>query len=73
MIPTTTVRDWKHPLHLEAALYCDSVKDRVSKWLFERLASDEEHHIDFLETQITLIKTLGAQLYAQKHVGGLEG
>ena len=33
---------------------------------------DEEHHIDFLETQLDLIKRIGLELYTQKHVGGLE-
>lgn len=60
-------------LYLEAAKYCDSVNDRVSKNLFEELAADEEGHIDFLETQLELIKQVGLQLYAQKHIGGLEG
>ncbi|GGK49880.1 bacterioferritin [Salinarimonas ramus] len=60
-------------LYLEAAQYCDSVNDRVSKNLFEELAADEEGHIDFLETQLELIKQVGLQLYAQKHIGGLEG
>ncbi|MDB5544494.1 MAG: bfr [Hyphomicrobiales bacterium] len=60
-------------LYLEAAAYCDSVNDRVSKLLFEDLAKDEEHHIDFLETQMELIKQVGVQLYAQKHIGSLEG
>ena len=59
-------------LYLEAAQYCLSVNDRVSQNLFEELLSDEEKHIDFLETQLTLIEQLGVQLYAQKHVGGLE-
>ncbi|MDB5642934.1 MAG: bfr [Hyphomicrobiales bacterium] len=59
-------------LYLEAASYCDSVNDRVSKILFEELAKDEEHHIDFLETQMELVKQVGVQLYAQKHIGGLE-
>lgn len=59
-------------LYLEAAAYCDQVNDRVSKRLFEDLAHDEEDHIDFLETQIELIKQVGVQLYAQKHIGGLE-
>jgi bacterioferritin len=59
-------------LYLEAAKYCDSVNDRVSKLLFEELASDEEGHIDFLETQLELIEQVGVQLYAQKHIGGLE-
>jgi len=41
--------------------------------LFEELMTDEEAHIDFLETQLTLIEQLGAQLYSQKHIGELEG
>ena len=60
-------------MYLEAAKYCESVNDRVSKGLFEELAADEEGHIDFLETQFELIKQVGIQLYAQKHIGGLEG
>lgn len=59
-------------LYLEAAKYCDSVNDRVSKILFEELAADEEGHIDFLETQLNLIEQVGIQLYAQKHIGKLE-
>jgi len=59
-------------LYLEAAQYCLSANDRVSKNLFEQLTHDEEHHIDFLETQFELIKQVGVELYAQKHIGGLE-
>ena len=59
-------------LYLEAAKYCESVNDRVSKILFEELATDEEGHIDFLETQLTLVEQLGPQLYAQKHVGKVD-
>ena len=59
-------------LYLEAAKYCDTVNDRVSKMLFEELASDEEGHIDFLETQLNLVDQLGVQLYAQKHVGHID-
>jgi bacterioferritin len=32
---------------------------------------DEEHHIDFLETQLDLIKRIGLEPYTQSHVGGL--
>ena len=60
-------------LYLEAAQYCESANDRVSRNLFEQLTADEEKHIDFLEAQLTLIEQLGIQLYAQKHVGPLEG
>jgi bacterioferritin len=59
-------------LYLEAAQYCLSVNERVSMNLFEQLTTDEEHHIDFLETQLELIGQVGAELYAQKHIGELE-
>ncbi len=59
-------------LYLEAAQYCESINDRVSKTLFEELAADEEGHIDFLETQLNLVAQVGVQLYAQKHIGKLE-
>ena len=60
-------------LYAEAAQYCLSVNDRVTQNLFEELTTNEEEHIDFLEAQLTLIEQLGVQLYAQKHVGPLQG
>ena len=48
------------------------MKDYVSRDLFEDLMKDEEHHIDFLETQLDLVKDLGVQLYSQKHVGSID-
>jgi bacterioferritin len=59
-------------LYQEAATHCHGVKDYVTRDLFEGLMKDEEHHIDFLETQLDLIKRIGLELYTQKHVGGLE-
>ncbi len=59
-------------LYQEAGTYCHSVKDYVSRDLFESLMKDEEDHIDFLETQLDLIERIGLELYTQKHVGGLE-
>ena len=59
-------------LYLEGAAYCDTINDRVTKILFEDLATDEEGHIDFLETQLELIRQIGVQLYSQRHIGGLE-
>ncbi len=56
-------------LYQEAAAFSDSVGDRVSRILFESVMKDEEHHIDFLETQMKLIDTLGLQLYSSTHVG----
>src|SRR3712207_7103602 len=46
--------------------------DRVSKNLFEELMADEEGHIDFLETQLTLVEQIGVELYAQKHIGDVK-
>jgi bacterioferritin len=59
-------------LYQEAATYCHSVKDYVSREIFEELMKDEEEHIDFLETQLELIKKLGLELYSQHHIGELE-
>jgi bacterioferritin len=59
-------------LYTEAAEYCISAHDLVSKELYDDLLIDEEEHIDFLETQLELIKQLGAQLYSQGRMGGLE-
>ena len=52
-------------LYIEARKHCESVGDFVTKALFEGLISDEEGHIDFLETQIALFDALGAQAYGQ--------
>ncbi len=60
-------------LYIEATQHCLSVKDTGSKNLFEQLTADEEHHIDFLETQLELIRQVGLELYCQKHIGKLEG
>ena len=58
-------------LYQEAATYCQSVKDYPSRELFEDLMTDEEGHIDFLETQLELVKQVGIELYSQKHMGKL--
>jgi bacterioferritin len=58
-------------LYQEAATHSHSVKDYVSRDLFEELMKDEEGHIDFLETQLDLVKKLGVELYSQHHIGEL--
>ena len=60
-----------HVLYAEAAAHCHSVKDYVTRDLFEQLLHDEEKHIDFLETQIELVAKIGLELYAQHHIGEL--
>ena len=56
-------------LYEEAATHCHGVRDYVSRDLFEELMKDEEAHIDFLETQVSLVNQLGLELYAQHHIG----
>jgi bacterioferritin len=54
-------------LYEEAATHCHSVKDYVTRDMFEKLMKDEEDHIDFLETQLELVSKLGIELFAAPH------
>lgn len=49
----------------EGITYMRSVGDVTSAGIFEDILQDEEHHIDYLETQLQLIETLGEALYLQ--------
>jgi bacterioferritin len=42
---------------------CNSLGDYVSKELFDELLEDEEGHIDFLETQLSLLNSIGMERY----------
>nr|WP_321445868.1 bacterioferritin [uncultured Cohaesibacter sp.] len=52
-------------LYLEARQACVEAGDIMSMKLFEGLIGDEEGHIDFLETQINLLESLGVEKYSQ--------
>ncbi|GAA0446422.1 bacterioferritin [Actinoplanes lobatus] len=45
--------------------YMRSIGDVTSARIFEDILADEEHHVDYLETQLGLIEKLGEQLYLQ--------
>jgi bacterioferritin len=45
--------------------YMRSIGDVTSARIFEDILADEEHHIDYLETQLELIEKLGVPLYLQ--------
>ena len=52
-------------LYMEARALCRKEEDYVSMDLFEELLGDEEGHINYLETQINLLKDIGVQNYGQ--------
>jgi bacterioferritin len=54
-----------HALYVEARELCRAKADYISMQLFEKLLGDEEEHIDFLETQLSLMDEIGAQNYGQ--------
>jgi bacterioferritin len=59
-------------LYIEARDHCESVKDYASKNLFEELISDEEGHIDYLETQLDLMKAIGEEKYGLLNAGSAD-
>ncbi|MCX7066385.1 MAG: bacterioferritin [Methylococcales bacterium] len=52
----------------DAILYCESVRDYVSRELFEEILESEEEHIDWLETQLELIEKIGLPNYLQSQM-----
>ncbi|HRW14118.1 MAG: bacterioferritin [Rhodobacteraceae bacterium] len=59
-------------LYKEAREYCQKVGDYVSMKLFEGLLTDEEGHVDFLETQIDLYEKLGGERYALLNASSMD-
>ena len=53
------------PVLQEAIAHCESVKDYVSREILEDILEGEEQHIDWLETQIELVDSLGLQNWLQ--------
>jgi bacterioferritin len=54
---------------LRAAIaHCEQVADYVSRELFESILESEEEHVDWLETQLGLISTLGLGPYLQTKI-----
>ena len=51
------------PLLREAIAYCETANDYVSRKLFADILDSEEEHIDWIETQLSLIERIGEQNY----------
>ena len=51
------------PLLREAIAHCESVSDYVSRQLFADILDSEEEHIDWIETQLSLIERIGEANY----------
>lgn len=75
-VPEVLACDLKMELASQATLkdaiaHCETVRDYVSRELFETILEDTEEHIDFLETQISLIEKVGLPNYQQSMMGEL--
>ena len=57
---------------IEAIRACEQTEDYVSREILTEILSDTEEHIDFLETELSLVRSLGEQNYLQRATGELE-
>lgn len=56
------------PYLKEAIAHCESVRDFVSRDLFSSILESEEEHVDWLETQQSLIEKVGVERYMQSQI-----
>lgn len=58
-------------LLVEGVKHCELAQDYVSREILEEILRDTEEHIDFLETQVSLLRSLGEPNYLQSAMGAL--
>lgn len=54
---------------VKAIEVCEDDKDYVSRDILRHILDDTESHIDYLETQLDLIESMGLQNYLQSQAG----
>ena len=53
----------------ETMAYCESISDYVSRDLLGSILDSEEEHLDWIETQLDLIKNVTIENYLQSMIG----
>jgi len=53
----------------EAIAYCETVRDYGSRDILEKILESEEEHVDWLETQLSLIDKVTLENYLQSKMG----
>jgi bacterioferritin len=54
----------------EAIAYCESVRDYQTRELLQKILESEEEHVEWLETQLSLIDKITLENYLQSKMGG---
>lgn len=52
----------------EGIAYCENIRDYISRDLMQKILDDEEEHVDWLETQLELVKKVGEANYLQSQM-----
>ena len=56
---------------VEGVRQCEQAEDYVSREILKEILVDTEEHVDFLETQLSLLRSLGEANYLQSALGEL--